>query len=319
MNNSTKKEKWWLYSIFFLIGILSFPLSLFVGGILEGIFQLLFPFVICSILFSMVLYIFKERSFRYALKVFVISLIASVSIFMGGYLGAGLLIPAGLFLPLYPLAFLLILSAIGLIAFKNRPLASFTVKAFTISFFTIFLIVGAWFMWGAIEHEYAKHIHIHKVDGMPGEYVNITEQELEEYPALKKAISGQDCERFSADRWGCTVHPDEWRRTREFISKKTGYVYLFSMDRKLEEDLNKGIITIELRNAFESEGYSLPENLFIRKLELKRWWMEDEKGKNFYYIWKEDDGLNVYRDRFYDPIRFIKVGENYYEVLFAQA
>jgi hypothetical protein len=130
MKDLPKKDGKWLYLIFFLIGILSLPIGLYFPIIpLEGIFQLLFPFVICSILFAMVLYAFKERSFRFALKVFAISLVASILIFMGGSFGLGLLIPLGLFLPLYPLVFLLILSAIGLFLFKDRPLAIFTVKA----------------------------------------------------------------------------------------------------------------------------------------------------------------------------------------------
>lgn len=284
MNGSAQEEKWWLYPIFFLIGLLSFPFSLFMGAILgsanililEGIFQLLFPFVICSILFATVLYTFKERSFRFALKVFAISLVASISIFMGGSFGLGLLIPLGLFLPLYPLVFLFILFAVGWIAFKNHPMAKFALKGFTISFFTIFLIVGAWFMWGAIEHEYAKYIDIHKVDGMTGEYVNITEEELREYPALKKAISGEgeECTKFSEDSWSCKVHPDDWRPMLEFFEKKRyEAALLFSVEGlELEEGENKiSNVPKRLRDVFGSKGILLSEYALLYQPTLGRW------------------------------------------------
>ncbi len=284
MNDSTTiKEKPWVYPIFFLIGILSFPLSIFFGAILasanililEGLFQLLFPLVICSILFAILLYTFKERSIRFASQVFVISLVTSILIFMGGSFGLGLLIPIGLFLPLFPLVFLLILSVIGLFVFKDRPFVSFTVKAFTISFFTLFLIVGGWFMLGAYEHEYGTAISIKKFDAPQGEYAEVTAEELKGYPALEKALSGEGCTKYESneDSWYCKVDPKEWRPMLEFFEKKrheSGYLFSI-MGVELDAELNKrGAVPAKLKDIFESKGFPLSENALIHLVGV-RW------------------------------------------------
>ena len=78
MNDSTnQKGRRWTYIIFFLIGILSLPLGLISGGLLanniEGMWQLVFPLFICSILFGIALYAFKVRSVVFALKALAIS------------------------------------------------------------------------------------------------------------------------------------------------------------------------------------------------------------------------------------------------------
>lgn len=239
----------------------------------------------------------------------------------------GLLIPIGLFLPLFPLVFLLILSVIGLFVFKDRPFVSFTVKAFTISFFTLFLIVGGWFMLGAYEHEYGTAISIKKFDAPQGEYAEVTAEELKGYPALEKALSGEGCKKFNEDRWYCKVHPDEWRRTSDFINKKQcdrlgGTVipfnlcrkYLFSLDERLENDLNKGIVSEELRDVFESKGISLSENAFIRESGERFWVVEPQN----YPVWKEKGSLNVYDSiSMTDGIaRLFKINEKYYEIGF---
>ncbi|WP_269849633.1 hypothetical protein [Methanosarcina horonobensis] len=47
---------------------------------------------------------------------------------------------------------------------------------------------------------------------MPDEFVIVTEEELDEYPVLKKAIESPG-EYFSAN-------PDEWERTIDFLDEK---------------------------------------------------------------------------------------------------
>ena len=93
---------------------------------------------------------------------------------------------------------------------------------------------------------------------------SVTADELKGYPALEKALSGEGCTKFNENSWYCKVHPDEWRRTSDFINKKQcdrlgGTVipfnlcrkYLFILDERLENDLNKGIVSEELRDVFE--------------------------------------------------------------------
>jgi len=105
MSNSPEKGKWRLYLVLFLIGVLSLPLGLFSIAPLSGILtalqntlcdagwcgmdllwasQFLFPFLICSILVSLVIYYFKERSFIFALKAVVISFAIISLLFFGG-------------------------------------------------------------------------------------------------------------------------------------------------------------------------------------------------------------------------------------------
>lgn len=149
-NSTTQKEEPWVYLFFFLIGIVSFPIGFFFGRLLspsvqiEGIWQLiLFPLLICSILFAVGLYAFKERSFIFVLKAFAISLVASSLIFLAGFFGVSLFSGGTAVASLSTLLLLLILSAIGLSAFRKKPLVYFSIKAFIASFVTIFFIFGA--------------------------------------------------------------------------------------------------------------------------------------------------------------------------------
>lgn len=166
--SSAKKGKLF-YLIFFSIGVLSLPVGLFLIGHLSGILnslentlcdlgwcgdellwasQFLFPFLICSILLAVVLY-FKERSFAFALKFFVISFAAISLLFFGGLSFLYLVQPPFTFLPYSPFSYflliLLILFIVGLIAFKEHPLFGFAIRAFAISFAVLLLATSAWF------------------------------------------------------------------------------------------------------------------------------------------------------------------------------
>ncbi len=66
MDDITKKDKWWIYLIFFSIGIVSFIISVVLGRIF------LLPLLICSILFAIAMYKFKKKSFNFALMAFAI-------------------------------------------------------------------------------------------------------------------------------------------------------------------------------------------------------------------------------------------------------
>lgn len=66
--------------------------------------------------------------------------------------------------------------------------------------------------------------------------------------------------------------------------------YLFSIDTKFEEELNKGIISEELKEEFKKNGFSLPDNATVKK-EEKKWEITDEKK---FIIRKEEGKLNIY-------------------------
>ena len=67
--------------------------------------------------------------------------------------------------------------------------------------------------------------------------------------------------------------------------------YLFSIDIKFEEELNNGIISEELKEEFEKNGFSLTDNAAVKKEEEKKWTITDEKNC---IIRKEEGKLNIY-------------------------
>lgn len=164
--NSTKK----FYLIFFLIGILSVPLGLFLMGILSfplGFLQnilcdfgwctdlvwasqFLFPFLIFSFLLAAILYRFKERSFAFALKVFIISFVVISLLFFGGLSFYLLQLPIHPFLSF--LLILLILFIVGPIAFKEHPFFGFAIRAFAL-FAVVLLVTSALFFFGTYYYE----------------------------------------------------------------------------------------------------------------------------------------------------------------------
>ena len=72
-------------------------------------------------------------------------------------------------------------------------------------------------------------------------------------------------------------------------------MYLFSINAALvEENLNKGDITKELKNEFKTKGFPLSENATIRKREEKADKWEIINGEKIYTLRKEDGKLNIY-------------------------
>ena len=67
--------------------------------------------------------------------------------------------------------------------------------------------------------------------------------------------------------------------------------YLFSIDPKFEEELNNGILSEEPKKKFEKNGFSLPDNVAVKKEEEKEWTITDEKK---FIIIKEEGKLNIY-------------------------
>ena len=63
-------------------------------------------------------------------------------------------------------------------------------------------------------------ILIKKHDTPPGEYTELTAEELKEYPALKKAINGEGCKKVDENSWNCKLGSDEFYRTMDFINDK---------------------------------------------------------------------------------------------------
>ena len=71
-------------------------------------------------------------------------------------------------------------------------------------------------------------------------------------------------------------------------------MHLFSMDIKLEEDLNKGILPKEIKRGLEIKDFFLSDNATVMKEKEDKWWITDEKMKKF-IVRKEDEKLKIYK------------------------
>ncbi|MCD5409262.1 MAG: FUSC family protein [Methanocellales archaeon] len=82
MNHQAKKEKRRIYFLFFILGIVSFcisvPLGLFLEDIIEGLETIYFILLVCLVLFAIGLYISKRRTLGFALKAFTIFFISLI-------------------------------------------------------------------------------------------------------------------------------------------------------------------------------------------------------------------------------------------------
>ncbi len=105
---------------------------------------------------------------------------------------------------------------------KESP--AFFIKILTVSFLISLTAFVGWFEIGAYEHEEGSVIYVYQYDTAMGEYVDITKY-MEEYPALKKAIKGEGCEKLGENKWYCKTPSDEWRRSVDFISKQNVRLY----------------------------------------------------------------------------------------------
>ena len=56
---------------------------------------------------------------------------------------------------------------------------------------------------------------------------------MEEYPALKKAINGEGCNKLGENKWYCITPSYEWKRSVDFITKQN--VRLFKIGEKYYE------------------------------------------------------------------------------------
>jgi len=110
-----------------------------------------------------------------------------------------------------------VLLAAGLIVSKERS-RSFITKAFAISFAAMFLISIAFFAWSAYNHLNSKAIDANLLQTVPDDFVVLTEDELNEYPAIREAITSQQF---------VEVRPDEWQRSFDFLDEKGSHTVKF--------------------------------------------------------------------------------------------
>lgn len=331
MGDLIKKEKQWMYLVFLLIGVLSFPISKYLENIFDlPLFQ--FPFLVYSILFALGLYTFKDRTLIFALKAFAFSLTASIFIsfigffLVGAMMGSFLRSLSGLLLggPVWfyesvigPLIFFLILFAVGIYIFKDRPLINFSIKAFAISYIPLFLITSSWYISAMLGGGLFISVQDVQIDQIE-KHIELTEEELKEYYLLKKSIEYQA---NNTILWLQSDEYSEYEGTRKFIEKKQLEAnFLFSiLDAELENEFKKlGAdeevpvpIKMKLKNAFESRGFTIPENytIFGGAGDLTIF------GEGFIYrIIVENGKLNIYDGKYRDTV--FKIDGKYYKFYF---
>ncbi len=131
--------------------------------------------------------------------------------FLSGYVLSGVHAPMSIYL--MGLIYLALL-ALGIVLCRERSVG-FALKAFAVSFAALLLLSVGFFALSAQSHSSAKWIEAEKLDFEPDEYAVVTEEELNEYPALKEAIE--------ASGNSIKVSPEEWTRTAEFLDEKGFY------------------------------------------------------------------------------------------------
>lgn len=292
-NFHPEKDNKLTYLIFFLIGIISFPVSLVLSLIftplienlqntagidLSFIFEFFFPLLVCSILLTAAMYISIERSPNFALKVFSILLTLSMLLFL-------------IFLIFTPLVlvFILAMLILGFTTFKKQPYIRMSLKACSISFFALFLIFIILLMWSGYQHEMEKGVNIQKVTAVDENtpYMEIHEQELEAFPGFKYALN--QCREF--EECHHYLPPDEWRSVGDFLDeKKHRGRYLFSISTGMENELHSTAyvpdmspiqstnIPGNLKIIFESNNISLSEIASIRYNDYKQNWLIFERS-----------------------------------------
>lgn len=149
---------------------------------------------------------------------------------------------------------------------KESP--TFFKKILAVSFLVLLIAFVVWFEIGAYQHEYGRAISIKQFDAPEGEVARLTVDELKGYPALLRASNKEGCTKseISNESWYCTVDPEEWGPTMDFIGKKRQESrYLFSITgMELEVEPNKrNVVPAKLKEIFETNNISLSENAII--------------------------------------------------------
>ncbi len=146
----------------------------------------------------------ENKNFKYLLFFF----IGIFTFFLSGYVLRGIHPPTSIFLMFVIYG---VLFAGGLLVSRERS-SVFVLKAFAVSFTALLLISTAFFALGALSHENSKSMGADKLEFAPDEFVIVTEEELDEYPELKRAVESPGGY-FSVDS-------EEWERTSDFLREK---------------------------------------------------------------------------------------------------
>ncbi len=234
----------------------------------------IYGLIVAAILVTAVLIKYRNKGIRgeWILAGF---LIAIISLPLGLVLTPVMQIMTRLFLPEGPfnqifsvLSMFIILSICY--TYLRKGSAILFVKVSVVSFLVLVLVTVAWFSLSMSEG--GMFMIIEEVNIPAGEkvrYVEITQEELEKYPPLKKAMNAYTESNSSEFK----VDIEDQGKVSDFFNKKRYAArFLFSIsDGKSEEYLNKGVVSQELNNLFISNNLSLPGNATINQVSETRW------------------------------------------------
>jgi len=234
----------------------------------------IYGLIVAAILAAAVLVKYRNKGIRgeWILAGF---LIAIISLPLGLVLSQVIQIMTRLFLPEGPfnqifsvLSMFIILSICY--TYLRKGSAILFVKVLVVSFLALVLVIAAWFFLSMGEG--GMFMVIQEVNipaGQKVRFVEITQQELENIPPLKKAMNAYTESNSSEFK----VEVEDQGKVNDFFNKKRYAArFLFSIsDVKTEESLNKGVVSQELNNLFISNNLSLPGNATINQVSETRW------------------------------------------------
>ncbi|MBE0517187.1 MAG: DMT family transporter [Methanophagales archaeon] len=250
-------------------------------------------------------------------KYLMFSIIGILSFFAGFYLGdemqLGYLIfkATGGLLAIFPFALIIyaLLFLVGLYISKEHSFG-FGLKVFGISFLFLFLAFQGIMAYGAHEHYYAKYISVRTLSA-PSDYINLTAEELERYPAIKEAI-----EQAEKNKMGVvSLHPNEWQR----IETSLGRAWLHTIkigDEYYKIEFHCSLASKKLPEVPERYANVTEEDLEEYSILKRGKELADkfaDRSKPFKMSISLDEWLRI--EDFLDKkgVRTIEFGEEYYE------
>lgn len=154
-----------------------------------------------------------------------------------------------------------------------------------------------------------------------GTYFEISADELKEQPEIAKSILGGDgCIKSSYSGWYCELTSKEVSRVSTFLNIKHSK-FLFNIDMKFKKNLVDNKIDAVLVNTFKSNGFPLTEKYSTLDSTgyyspYNSWFIIKEANTPEYTVYEIKNELKVYKSG-YIEYRFVKIGEQYYEIQLA--
>lgn len=145
----------------------------------------------------------SKNSKKYALFFF----IGIFTFYLSGYIFRGIHPPKSIYL-MFLVYWALFVT--GILVFRDYS-PGFILKGFAISFGALFLISAGFFVLGAYNHMNSAEywIETEKLETVPEEFAIVTENEIEKYPALRRAL------KTTGESY--TVDSAEWKQVEEFL------------------------------------------------------------------------------------------------------